>query len=252
VQGQIDWGPTEALGNTTNGNTTNDHAIPITGLQPDHFYWYRVLLQGVPVTPIHRTRTFASATSTPAGSDVTFFVFGDCGTGSSDQIRVANLVHSWDWDLGLLPGDIIYPDGQASGFDPYFFTPYGQTLRSTPFYPVLGNHDNHTSERPRVSRCLPPALLQLGHRTLVFLRPRQRPLHRARFQQKTSRGRRRGLRNDLMAARSNNAQWIFVTLHHPAYSSGAAMAATRRCIRTGVRSSRSSRVDAVFTGHDHI
>ena len=252
VQGQIDWGPTEALGNTTNGNTTNDHAIHITGLQPDHFYWYRVLLQGVPVTPIHRTRTFASATSTPAGSDVTFFVFGDCGNGSADQIRVANLVHSWDWDLGLLPGDIIYPDGQASGFDPYFFTPYGQTLRSTPFYPVLGNHDNHTSSgHPYLDAFHLPSSNSDTERWYSFDHGNVHFIG-LDSNQKTSPRQTTWLRNDLMAARSNNAQWIFVTFHHPAYSSGAVHGRDQTVYQNWCPIFEEFEVDAVFTGHDHI
>src|SRR5262245_5574412 len=139
VQGQIEWGPTEALGNTTNGPSTSNHAIRITGLLPDHFYWYRVRLLGAAATPVFRTRTFASS-----GSDVSFFVFGDCGIGDSNQTRIANLCHGWDWDLGLLPGDIVYEDGAAADFDPRFFVPYGQALGATPFFPVLGNHDVHT------------------------------------------------------------------------------------------------------------
>src|SRR5262245_52431435 len=87
VVGSIEWGPTDALGNTATGSSTTNHAIRITGLQPDRFYWYRVLLGGTAATPVYRTRTFAAT-----GSDVTFFVFGDCGTGSSGQSRVAGLV----------------------------------------------------------------------------------------------------------------------------------------------------------------
>src|SRR5262245_61183878 len=68
VLGAIEWGPTEALGNTTTGISTSTHEIRITGLLPDHFYWYRVRLGGTAATPVYRTRTFASATSTAAGS----------------------------------------------------------------------------------------------------------------------------------------------------------------------------------------
>src|SRR5262245_6310113 len=77
VQGSIEWGSTEALGNTATGNSTATHAIRITGLHPDRFYWYRVLLAGVAVTPVYRTRTFASPTSASACSDGHCFVFVD-------------------------------------------------------------------------------------------------------------------------------------------------------------------------------
>ncbi|HZN41811.1 MAG TPA: metallophosphoesterase family protein [Planctomycetota bacterium] len=252
VQGRIDWGPTEALGNTTSGNSTTIHAIRITGLQPDHFYWYRVRLQNTPVTPVFRTRTFASATSAAAGSDVSFFVFGDCGSGSSNQIRVANLVHSWDWDLGLLAGDIIYPDGQASGLDPYFFTPYGATLRSTPFYPVLGNHDYHTSNgQPYLDAFYLPTANSGTERWYSFDHGKVHFIGLDSNQVSTT-TQTTWLRNDLIAARANNVQWIFATLHHPPYSSGTVHGREQSVYDNWCPIFEEFEVDAVFTGHDHI
>jgi len=251
VQGRIEWGPTEALGNTTSGTSTTNHAIRITGLQPDHFYWYRVILQSTPMTPTYRTRTFASATSAPAESDVSFFVFGDCGNGSADQIRVANLVQSWDWDLGVLPGDIVYSSGQASGFDPYFFTPYAATLRTTPFYPVIGNHDNQTAHgQAYLDAFYLPTANSGTERWYSFDRGSVHFIgldsNNVTSTQTT------WLRNDLTAARANNAQWIFVTFHHPAYSSGDHHGRDLDVYQNWCPIFEEFEVDAVFAGHDHI
>ena len=245
VRGQIEWGPTDALGNLANGIPTKDHAIRITGLLPDHFYWYRVRVPGGAVSPVFRTRTFPVA-----GSDVSFFVFGDCGTGSSAQIRVANLVQSWDWDLGLLPGDIVYPDGQVSGFDPYFFTPYGATLRSTPFFPVIGNHDYHTSSgQPYLDAFYLPTANSGSERWYSFDHGN---VHFIGLDSNNTSGTQTAwLRSDLAAARANDAGWIFVTLHHPGYSSGH-HGRSQWVYQNWCPIFEEFEVDAVFQGHDHI
>ena len=251
VLGSIEWGPTEALGNTTTGASTTDHAIRIAGLLPDHFYWYRVLLAGTAATPVYRTRTFASATSTAAGSDVSFFVFGDCGTGSSGQTRVANFLQTWDWDLGLMPGDIIYPSGAASGFDPYFFTPYAATLRSTPFFPTLGNHDVQTSNgQPYLDAFHLPTANSGTERWYSFDHGR---VHFIGLDStNVSSTQTTWLRNDLAAARANNAQWIFVTFHHPGYSSGTGHGRQQSVYQNWCPVFEEFEVDAVFQGHSHI
>ena len=251
VLGSIEWGPTEALGNTATGSSTTNHAIRITGLLPDHFYWYRVRLAGTAVTPVYRTRTFASATSTATGSDVTFFVFGDCGVGTSSQARVADLLQTWDWDLGLLPGDIIYDSGQTSGFDPYFFTPYGATLRSTPFYPTLGNHDVQTSNgQPYLDAFYLPTANSGTERYYSFDHGK---VHFIGLDStNVSSSQTTWLRNDLAAARANNAQWIFVTFHHPGYSSGDSHGREQSVYQNWCPVFEEFEVDAVFQGHDHI
>jgi hypothetical protein len=245
--GHVEWGPTEALGNTTSGTSTSTHAIRITGLQPDRFYWYRVRLNGNPVTPICRTRTFPAD-----GADLTFFVFGDCGTGGSAQTRVANLYKEWNWDLGVMPGDIIYPDGQASGFNPYFFTPYASVLTSTPHYPTLGNHDVHTSNGgPYLDAFYLPTANSGTERWYSF------DFGKCHFigldsTQASSSTQRTWLRNDLIAARAAGAMWIFVTFHHPGYSSGDSHGRDQTVYQNWCPLFEEFEVDAVFQGHDHI
>ncbi|HEX6810282.1 MAG TPA: metallophosphoesterase [Planctomycetota bacterium] len=244
--GRVEWGPTEALGNATTGNATTDHAIRITGLLPDHFYWYRVQLDGMAVTPVFRTRTFAAQ-----GSDVSFFVFGDCGVGTPDQMRVASLYQGWNWDLGLMPGDIVYPGGEAANFDPHFFAPYGPALRGTPHYPVLGNHDAATQTgQPFLDAFYLPTANSGTERWYSF------DFGNCHFigldsTRASSPQQRAWLRNDLMAARANGAAWIFATLHHAAYASGE-HGRTAHVFNNWCPLFEEFEVDAVFQGHDHI
>ena len=247
VQGQVEWGPTEALGNITSGITTKVHTIRLTGLLPDHFYWYRVRFQGVPVTPICRTRTFPTT-----DSDVSFFVLGDSGVGNANQLRVASLYQSWDCDLGLLPGDIIYPDGDADDVDPTFFVPYGPALRSTPHFPVLGNHDVHTQNgQPFLDAFYLPTASSGTERWYSFDHGN---VHFIGLDstQVSSATQSAWLRNNLVAARASGAQWIFVTLHHPPYSSGTVHGRNMAVYQNWCPVFEEFEVDAVFTGHDHI
>ncbi|HEX6810278.1 MAG TPA: metallophosphoesterase [Planctomycetota bacterium] len=245
--GAVEWGTTEALGKTTLGSSTTNHAIRITGLMPDRFHWYRVRLNGVAVTPVHRTRTFPEK-----GSDVSFFVFADSGSGTANQMRVASLYQGWNWDLGLVPGDIVYPDGQASGYDPRFFTPYGTALRSTPHYPVLGNHDVQTSNgQPYLDAFHLPTANSGTERWYSF------DFGDCHFigldtNQSTSPTQKAWLRNDLIAARARSTAWIFVTLHHAAYASGTWHNPSQSVYQHLCPIFEEFEVDAVFQAHDHI
>ncbi len=76
-----------------------------------------------------------------------FVAFGDAGTGSAGQVRVADAVKQVcevrGCDFVLLLGDDFYPSGVESVEDPkwesHFERPYAEL--NLPFRPVLGNHD---------------------------------------------------------------------------------------------------------------
>jgi 3',5'-cyclic AMP phosphodiesterase CpdA len=46
-------------------------------------------------------------------------------------------------EFGILPGDIIYPDGESAAYDAQLMTPWRNLLANTPVWPALGNHDWH-------------------------------------------------------------------------------------------------------------
>ncbi|HEX6810283.1 MAG TPA: metallophosphoesterase, partial [Planctomycetota bacterium] len=143
-------------------------------------------------------------------------------------------------------------DGQASGFDPRFFTPYGNMLRSTPHYPVLGNHDTHTSNgQPFLDAFYLPTGNSGNERWYSF------DFGDCHFigldsTQASSSTQRAWLRSDLIAARANGAAWIFATMHHPPYSSGTTHGRNDTVYQNWCPLFEEFEVDAVFTGHDHI
>ena len=68
-------------------------------------------------------------------------MIGDSGTGSTAQYAVADRMVALDPQFVLHTGDVVYPDGQADGYDPFFFQPYQALARRAPIFPTLGNHD---------------------------------------------------------------------------------------------------------------
>ncbi|MEZ4263807.1 MAG: metallophosphoesterase [Polyangiaceae bacterium] len=83
----------------------------------------------------------------PAGKTIRFAALGDTGTGSADQIRVANALDAKckasGCDFIVLLGDNIYDSGVSSVDDPQwqskFEVPYAAI--NLDFFAVLGNHD---------------------------------------------------------------------------------------------------------------
>lgn len=245
VVGEVEWGPTPALGSRLRGPVAHNHFLEIRGLKPDRFYWYRVRIANNPWTPTYRTRTFPAT-----GADVSFFVMADCGAFTPMQFAVRDLLGTYTFDLGLLPGDIVYPDGDARHFDWRFFWPYANLLKTTPFFPVVGNHDVATKNGAAFYRYfrLPTAnsgteaYYSFDHGRVHFI---------GLDSELTSRTAQAAwLRQDVAKARARGARWIFVQLHRPAYTSGP-HGRSRSIHAAFSKLFEELEVDAVFTGHDH-
>ncbi|HJW83145.1 MAG TPA: fibronectin type III domain-containing protein, partial [Anaerolineae bacterium] len=129
-------GYTEVISDTAPVAT---HALRVTGLAAGTTYMYRVSTGGA---VLHEATL---ATAPDPGGAFDFTVIGDSGTGSRAQGDVAAQMLALDPDFILHTGDVIYPDGQAAGYDPRFFTPYRDLLDGRPVFPSLGNHDYRTA-----------------------------------------------------------------------------------------------------------
>jgi hypothetical protein len=245
--GSVEWGTTPQLANFKAGTSTTDHVLRLDGLEPDRFYYYRVRVDGTPVTPVHRTRTFAG----PARSDLSFSVCGDSGTGGPEQFQVADLLGRWTFHLGLMPGDVVYDHGERENFDPNFFQPYRQILARRPMFPVLGNHEIETENGAPYFEAfhLPSAnsgterwySFDAGAVHFVGLDSTD-PMSVAQLT---------WLRRDLADARQRGVHWIFVQFHHPPYTSGTLNGSELRVRSAFCPILEEFEVDAVFTGHEH-
>jgi hypothetical protein len=122
---------------------TRNHIIRIHSLEPNTFYWYRIISEErIPVTPWIWFKTFP----TRHNSHFSFAVFGDSGNGSNYQKKVAHQIFLHHPLLILQTGDLIYGKKSPGGFDRKFFGIYWKTIKNAPIFPVLGNHDLHAEK----------------------------------------------------------------------------------------------------------
>lgn len=191
---------------------------------------------------------------THTDKELTFSVIGDSGTGGSDQAAVARLLESMKPNLLLITGDVVYPDGGYDSYDPNFYAPYKDLIKTTPIFPVLGNHDVKTEDgKPYLEN---------------FRLPRNNPQDTERYYSfdagnahftaldselyhgdngATPEEQKAWLKEDLA---STNKPWKFVYLHRPPYSS------SRHGSDEKIRQDLQPLFDRygvniVFSGHDH-
>ncbi len=117
----------------------------LTGLTPGSHYSYNLFMGGVDVTP--GQEVFTAAPRTGDGS-VRFIAFGDSGVGSAAQSQLAARMAADTFDLALHTGDLAYGNANMVGgptytqYDNWLFNVYSPWMRSRPFYPSIGNHDD--------------------------------------------------------------------------------------------------------------
>jgi hypothetical protein len=111
------------------------HVARLKRLAPGRGYRYTVEVGG----SVLADGTFRAAPARAAR--FTFAVVGDFGSGNANEAAVASLIESWHPDFVLTTGDNAYPLGSAALLDRDIFRPYAGVLRSSAWFPALGNHD---------------------------------------------------------------------------------------------------------------
>jgi hypothetical protein len=156
--GEVQYGtdPSDLSSSVQSPVEDPNHAVRITGLEPDTTYYYAVFSAGQLLAspaetdarqiPLHRFTTHPEVGSSRA---FRAWVLGDSGTGSLRQLQVAdamlNRVGVDRPDLFIHLGDMAYGDGSDDEFTTRFFGPYADILTNTPIWPTLGNHEGHSS-----------------------------------------------------------------------------------------------------------
>jgi 3',5'-cyclic AMP phosphodiesterase CpdA len=125
------------------------YSADLTNIPPGQSFAYRVLKDGNIVFAA-RARARKNATQ-----PYSFAVFGDLGTGSAGQRKIAFQVHRAQPDFVVMPGDIVYKHGRLSEYLERFFPIYNAEeaspssgaplLRSVLFVAAPGNHDIGTT-----------------------------------------------------------------------------------------------------------
>jgi len=242
---QVDYGVGDYTHSIDLPDPTTEHVITLTDLITGTEVLYRVSTNGVELA--------SGAFRTAAGPDqpFSFAAIGDSGIGSTAQYSVAERMVALDPQFVLHTGDVVYPDGQVDGYDPFFFQPYQALARRAPIYPTLGNHDYHTQGgQPYIE---------------AFYLPHNNPANTERyysfdwgnahfaaldFNTGPAAAQLEWLQDDL---RSTDKMWKIVFYHQAIYSSGPhgyeSWVEAKRALLAPIF--EESDVDLVLNGHDH-
>jgi len=222
-----------------------EHVVTLTDLITGTEVQYRVSTNGAKLA--------SGAFRTAAGTDrpFSFAVIGDSGIGSTAQYAVADRMVALDPQFVLHTGDVVYPNGQADGYDPFFFQPYQTLARRAPIFPTLGNHDYRSqSGQPYID---------------AFYLPHNNPVNTERyysfdwgnahftaldFNTGPDSEQLEWLKNDLAAT---DKMWKIVFYHQAIYSSGPHgyenWVEAKRALLAPIFEQYG--VDLVVNGHDH-
>jgi hypothetical protein len=138
-----------------------EHIVPLENLQPDTRYYYSVGAAAVPPPDAAkgasgkdgsgRAGIYSFITPPPIGpaKPTRVWVLGDPGTKGDVQRAVRDVYYKWTGsratDLWLMLGDNAYPDGTDTDYQRAVFDIYAATLRTSPLWPALGNHDGKSA-----------------------------------------------------------------------------------------------------------
>jgi regulation of enolase protein 1 (concanavalin A-like superfamily) len=150
--------PSARVGTQTFPGTTTFFPASQTGLGYD-YYQHQVSASGLAAATDYAYTLYLGGTAVTSGSDhlktapargtgsVRFIVFGDSGTGSTEQQTLASLIDADAFDVMLHAGDITYGNSGGTGdasyrtYQSWFFDIYQRSLRSHGLFPSMGNHD---------------------------------------------------------------------------------------------------------------
>jgi hypothetical protein len=126
------------------------HEAALQALTPSTTYRYQLDLDATPLGGAATAFSFRTAPADGTGT-VRFIAFGDSGTGSTDQRRLAEIMAADSFDFALHAGDIAYGGSSGTGdaswatYHSWFFGVYAPWLPSRAFFPAEGNHDSRLS-----------------------------------------------------------------------------------------------------------
>jgi acid phosphatase type 7 len=130
---------------------TAEHIVQLSGLQPATQYFYQVVVGsekdggGEDSAGPGPISSFTTPPPIGPARSTRIWVLGDPGTKSSEQSAVRDSYYKFTGkrptDLWLMLGDNAYPDGTDADFQKAVFEMYPETLRTSPLWPALGNHD---------------------------------------------------------------------------------------------------------------
>lgn len=247
---------------------TTEHKVIVRGLTPDHPYWY-ALADGERTVAGDASFTFRTPPSPGSARPTRIWVLGDPGTADHRSAAVYKAYRDYAGahrtDVWITVGDNAYPRGSEDQLDAAIFETYPELLRTTPFWPALGNHDLKTGD-PARERTPYYAAFNLPENAESGGLPSGTEryyafdfanIHFVALDTSTKLPQAGDpmlgwLARDLAATRQ---EWIIVYMHHPPYTRGSYdsdTAAASIAVRTAiVPIVEAAGVDLVLAGHSH-
>jgi hypothetical protein len=124
---------------------TTDHSLTLDGLKAGTRHYYAVGTTGGLLVDADNEQFFV--TSPPKGSAIPtrIWVLGDSGQGGATSAAVRDAYHAYTngarTDVWLMLGDNAYPTGTEENYQAKLFDVYPATLRTSPLWPTIGNHE---------------------------------------------------------------------------------------------------------------
>ena len=140
----------------SHAGSLTEHIVLLTGLQPGTRYYYQIgSATNQWFTSPQGLDSFVTPPLPGTQKPTQVWVLGDSGTASLGQKAVRDAYAQWSTnrvpDLWLMLGDNAYASGTDLQFQKGVFDIYPQTLRSSPLWPTLGNHDARSANSPTQS-----------------------------------------------------------------------------------------------------
>lgn len=126
---------------------TRDHTVELTGLSADTTYFYSIGSTTAVFAGDDLDHWFRTAPPVGDPRPNRFWILGDCGSGTPDQVAVRDAYRTYTGatatDLILFLGDNAYVDGTDAEYQLALFDMYAQDLRTAPWFSTRGNHEKY-------------------------------------------------------------------------------------------------------------
>lgn len=206
----VEYGKTEALGTLAeSGDFGLIHAVSVEGLETESLYFYRVSSCGI------QGDIYTFATAPYRDTPFTFVAYGDNRSDPDSHRMVAEGILNAAPDFVLNTGDIVADGWVFSQYDEQYFNPARELMTTTPTYVAIGNHEGES-----------PFFYSLfrfggngGHFAFSYGNTYFIALNTNRLYIQGS-PQYLWFEERLGSQEAENAEWIVVFAHHPAWSEG--------------------------------
>jgi predicted phosphodiesterase len=236
---QVDFGESLSYGQTAiDHEPTKRHAVVLSHLRPNTQYYYKVKSNNA----VLESAIFH--TGKIGGTPFRFAVFGDSGSGKSQEYKVAREVETQNVDFILHTGDLVYSRGEDKEYRPRVYLPYKNLLAQVLLFPVLGNHDMKTLRgQPWLDNFVLPGkkrYYSFSYGNAFFI-----ALDSYEINSTTT----DWLEHELAGT---DQLWKFVFFHEPPFSNQVRRSGNAATRNLWVPLFEKYGVDIVFSGHDHM